>query len=666
MKPWWLLWWWVCGLAWPAWGVTLNADTPQRPLAGQVWLLEDRSRTMTLDEVRSSAHAARFQPVVAPSGQPLNLGFTHSVYWVRIPLQRTADAPALWLLEIPFALIDELDFFAPGQPAIRSGSARPVVQRPVFHRHFVFPVTLDTAPQDFYLRVAADNPMTLPLVLWQTAAYSQHDQIATLLQGLYYGCVLILCVYHLFLAWSLRDRRFALYAAYCLAMGLGMFAGNGFAGLYLWPDTPQFDRISQNLFLSLAAALGLMFSSAFLQLDVRQPRQALLWRGLSAALWLVAALLWAAMWRPSAQQPLHIAFMVLSSASALGILYSGAQQWRAGMKEARLFMLGWGMVWGAALVATARAFGWLPTNAFTGYVLQIASAVEMPLLSLALADIIRHERQRHEARQAYSLDALRASEARLEHTVAERTRQIEQALQSEKALLAQHLRFSTMISHEVRNPLGIIDGQLSLMAKEHELGIQHLDKRLPVLLGAVRRMASMFNRWLEHSRMGLALDNLDAHRIPLNDWVQRQVHSNAYCLTQHRWTLTLTPTAAQVEADEYLLETAFVNLLENASKYAAAGTLIAIETRTRPGWVGIAVCDEGPGIAPEHHEDIFRDYFRLEPEGGVRGMGLGLPIVRRIVLAHQGQLELDSAPGRGSCFCIWLPECGTATTATAT
>lgn len=290
----------------------------------------------------------------------------------------------------------------------------------------------------------------------------------------------------------------------------------------------------------------------------------------------------------------------------------------------------------------------------------------MPLLSLALADIIRHERQRHEARQAYSLDALRASEARLEHTVAERTRQIEQALQSEKALLAQHLRFSTMISHEVRNPLGIIDGQLSLMAKEHELGIQHLDKRLPVLLGAVRRMASMFNRWLEHSRMGLALDNLDAHRIPLNDWVQRQVHSNAYCLTQHRWTLTLTPTAAQVEADEYLLETAFVNLLENASKYAAAGTLIAIETRTRPGWVGIAVCDEGPGIAPEHHEDIFRDYFRLEPEGGVRGMGLGLPIVRRIVLAHQGQLELDSAPGRGSCFCIWLPECGTATTATAT
>lgn len=68
MKPWWLWWWWVCGLAWPAWGVTLNADTPQRPLAGQVWLLKDRSRTMTLDEVRSSAHAARFQPVAAPSG----------------------------------------------------------------------------------------------------------------------------------------------------------------------------------------------------------------------------------------------------------------------------------------------------------------------------------------------------------------------------------------------------------------------------------------------------------------------------------------------------------------------------------------------------------------------------------------------------------------------
>jgi signal transduction histidine kinase len=108
-------------------------------------------------------------------------------------------------------------------------------------------------------------------------------------------------------------------------------------------------------------------------------------------------------------------------------------------------------------------------------------------------------------------------------------------------------------------------------------------------------------------------------------------------------------------ADESLLEVALLNLIDNACKYSEPGQTVVIEVRARPGAVGVAVIDQGCGIDAGDHEAIFEDYYRVQPEGPVTGMGLGLAFVRRIVQMHQGQLELHSARGQGSSFCIWLP-----------
>lgn len=98
-----------------------------------------------------------------------------------------------------------------------------------------------------------------------------------------------------------------------------------------------------------------------------------------------------------------------------------------------------------------------------------------------------------------------------------------------------------------------------------------------------------------------------------------------------------------------------LNLIDNACKYSEPGRPVLIETRSKPGWIGIAVSDQGSGIEAKDHGAIFDDYYRVRPEGAVPGIGLGLAFVRRIVQLHQGDLELSSALGQGSCFCLWLP-----------
>ncbi len=129
----------------------------------------------------------------------------------------------------------------------------------------------------------------------------------------------------------------------------------------------------------------------------------------------------------------------------------------------------------------------------------------------------------------------------------------------------------------------------------------------------------------------------------------RSYHEN------HTLELLLSPEAQHIWADEQLLHILLLNLIDNACKYSPNESQVRIETRYRSGMTGIAVIDQGCGIPKQFHEDIFREYFRVNPTSMVRGVGLGLPFVKRIVSLHSGHIELVSDAGLGSSFCVWLP-----------
>jgi signal transduction histidine kinase len=646
---------------------SLGPDERRVDLAAEVELLEDPSGELDFDAVSGPDLAGHFRRLESP-GQAVNLGFSASTFWLRVPLQRRAEAPESWLLEIAYTNLDYVDAYLPGQPPRLTGTHRPMSSRPFRERYFVFPLQLSTEPQFVYLRISSRHALTVPLRLWQPQARQQREGNALLLQYLYYGGLLALLLYHLLLGFSLRDRRFFLYALYALPLGLGMLAGNGLGRVLLWPHSHAFDEIAQSCLLGLAGSMALLFSREFLRTRQRQrwidrlmAAIALLFLGLSA-------LLLASLWWPLPVMLFNQLIYVCGLLMGALVLTASWLEYRRGQGGARFFLLSWAILWLGVLVASLRAFGLLPTNTLTAYAIQLSSVAEMLLLSLALAEIIHAERRAREAAQQQALEASRRSEERLEAAVQARTEQLriqaeqlrergeqlERSLASEKQVLAQYVRFGSMISHEFRNPLAVIDSQLRLLAKEHEQGRDRLDQRLPVAQRAVSRLARMFDQWLKSDRIGQSLQDISPHAIPLRPWLEHLVEG-LYCLSEHRIELQLDPAAVQVVADDHLLEIALANLVENASKYAPAGSLITLQTRASPGRVGIAVIDLGPGIAPEHQQAVFEDFYRVQPEGGVRGMGLGLPIVQRIVQAHGGELRLESEPGQGCCFCIWLP-----------
>jgi two-component system phosphate regulon sensor histidine kinase PhoR len=115
--------------------------------------------------------------------------------------------------------------------------------------------------------------------------------------------------------------------------------------------------------------------------------------------------------------------------------------------------------------------------------------------------------------------------------------------------------------------------------------------------------------------------------------------------------------AVRVEGDAEALALLANNLLDNALKYTPAGGKVWLRLRTEGEWAVLEVQDTGIGIARDHHDRVFERFYRVDKARSreLGGTGLGLSIVKHICKAHGGRVTLDSVPGTGSTFLVFLP-----------
>lgn len=120
----------------------------------------------------------------------------------------------------------------------------------------------------------------------------------------------------------------------------------------------------------------------------------------------------------------------------------------------------------------------------------------------------------------------------------------------------------------------------------------------------------------------------------------------------------LSAEAKGVQADGEQLRRVFINIIGNALKFTPAGGKITVRSQKREGMVQIDIADTGCGIPPEAREKIFEEFYRVENSINeqVRGTGLGLALVKRIIEAHGGKIWVESQVNAGSTFSFTLPQ----------
>jgi two-component system sensor histidine kinase KdpD len=215
------------------------------------------------------------------------------------------------------------------------------------------------------------------------------------------------------------------------------------------------------------------------------------------------------------------------------------------------------------------------------------------------------------------------------------------------------------LSHDLRTPLGSIEGAASsLLQESNGLSPEAQQEMAEAILEESRRMTRLVTNLLDMVRVETGALAVHKEWQPLEEALGVALLRLEERLVAHAVDIRLPPALPLVPIDELLIEQVFINLLENAAKHTPRGTPIAVSAWAENGSVMVEVVDGGPGIPIGEEETIFRKFHRTagaDHAGPAGGSGLGLTICRGIIAAHGGRMWLERSVAEGACFRFTLP-----------
>ncbi|MCC6395215.1 MAG: GHKL domain-containing protein [Bryobacterales bacterium] len=229
----------------------------------------------------------------------------------------------------------------------------------------------------------------------------------------------------------------------------------------------------------------------------------------------------------------------------------------------------------------------------------------------------------------------------------------------EVALARRQSDFVSAVSHEFRTPLTSMRHLTDLLVSRSIASEERKAQYYELLANETGRLHRMVESLLSFGRIEVGAYAWHLERADTARFVQGLVEEFRLAPEARDRVVScrIEEGLPPIQADREALSRALWNLLENAAKYSAAGSPIRVAARRQGNSVLLAVEDEGAGIPVGERERIFQKFVRGADakQTGVRGVGIGLALVKRIVEAHGGTVRLESEPGRGSTFTLVLP-----------
>lgn len=383
--------------------VELDDNSDQLNLAHQVRYRIDRSGQLTGNDVQGSLSSGAWQPAVQQYDN-INFGYTHDTYWFHLRLKNISERTIRKYLEIGYPVLDYIDVMqqsSSGHTRLLSmGDKRPFDERPVQHRNFVIPLQLHASETlDLFIRVHTTSSMQLPITLWRDTTLLETAQSQMLGLGIYYGTMVVMILYNLFVFLSVRETNYLYYVLYVACMALFLASLNGVSYQYLWPDSIWWNDQSIVFFLAGVVLFAALFTINFLRVPEVFPRI----HHIGTAIVVVSTLVMIA----TLFIPYSTMILVVIGWAVFGIAFAiviGMYRWMTGDSSAKYYCIAWYSMLLGGVVLAMNKFDILPRNFFTENATQLGSALEVILLSFALADRLNVEKRRRFQAQLQSLE----------------------------------------------------------------------------------------------------------------------------------------------------------------------------------------------------------------------------------------------------------------------
>lgn len=620
--------------------VEFDEFTQSLPLGRSLQVFEDPSGQASIADVRAQAAAGNFKP---HDKATLNAGYSRSAFWLKIDLHYRPSNPAAqrtWLLELAYPPLDHLDLYMPDAAGDyrlvrQTGDALPFASREIHQNNYLFDLSFKPDQQQtVYLRLASEGSIQAPVTLWSSTAYLEDQPVRLYVLGIIYGVLLGMVVYNLFIFLSVRDTSYLYYIFYIASFGLYQLSVNGAAVEYFWPDNPWWANAATPFFIGCAGLFGSQFARSFLQTKTHSRWLDRLLIGLIA----FGALVIGLSLMTSYALALRLA-TTLALTFTVVIFAAGILAWWRGLRVARYFIIAWSAFLLGGVVNTLMVLGLLPNVFLTMYASQIGSAIEVALLSLALADRI---------------NAMREQQAQTLYDAGQKLEVLNQQLAHSNKLKDE---FLATLTHELRTPMNGVIGSLELM-QTVDLDPE-LEQYQQTAAGSARDMMRMVNGILTLTELQAGKLKASPGSFSLRAVVEAlrvQFDGNAASKSLDFKVEVLPTLPDRLHGDSAKLAQCLECLLDNAIKFTRVGGL-ALRVTGKPSTgnrlaLSFAVIDTGIGFTDLGEATMYQRFFQLDGsmtrEYG--GLGVGLAICRQLVELLGGKLTHRSEPGRGSRF----------------
>ncbi|MGJ7033059.1 sensor histidine kinase [Niabella hirudinis] len=653
-------------------------------------------------------------PFQSYRGQVPNFFISHSVFWLRVRIRNNTDYPRL-LVALSHPTLDEVVFYAVKGDGTLIDSAvisekEPFGSRANKNQNYLFNLNMAKGSEEtVYVKLYASEQILVPIEVGIIKSVQERLALKDLVFGLYTGLILSMFLYNFFLLFSTRDKSYFYYVLYVLFVGLSQAMLQGYSFRFLWPNHPGINGYANVLIPFLNGIAAAEFIRHFLnlkQLSAKLNRRMLI----IELAYCVAFVLCILQFRQEAQVVVQF---VAAAGSAYVLVMLSNLSYRK-IRVAKFLLLAWTVFLCSVIIFVLRNAGLLPYNDFTYYALQVGSAAEAMLLSLALADKINTYRREEELARREALrisleneQLIKEQNIVLEKEVSNRTEQLQHTneelkeamsqIQHTQAKLVENEKMASLgqltagIAHEINNPINFVTSnirpleadvtdlqqvirkyealdlakdlppQLADIEKyKTEIDLEYVYEEIGILLSGIKEGANRTSEIVKGLKSFARVDEANWKRVDINEGIDSTLLLVKNTFPQNFQLVKELGNLPLAECEPGKINQVIMNIITNAvqaieERMREDGNTgrLTIKTWEQGGTIKISIGDNGKGMTEEVRSKIFDPFFTTKDVGA--GTGLGLSIVQGIIEKHNGSIQVLTEPGSGTTFVISLP-----------
>ncbi|MGF1924285.1 MAG: sensor histidine kinase, partial [Bacteroidia bacterium] len=660
---------------------------------------------------------ASFEEVIKQKFKPskknidiLNFGLSQSTYWIKLNSHKAQDfsGQVLYIDQSRLSSaalfihnIDTIVRLMPYNPFDYSGGR--------FTQGKIFQLPENIGKEtDIYIRVKSNENLILPISITKEETLLEKISSRGIIFGFYTGIMTIMFIYNLFLYIIIRDKSYIYYVFYILCAWLTQISIQGYSAKYFWEEGSLMNNYATTLFSIIALIFASLFTLTFLNTKLFSKTFDKLIKifFILTILNLLALFFTGTFFAFIVMQVLTLCGAILALSSSYFVYF------KKHFKPAGYYLVAWSVLLIGAILFILKDYRIIPYNNFTSYLLQISSAVEVMLLSFALADKINFFKKENEIAQAQALNAslenqklIKEQNIVLEKKVKERTEELESAnstlnitltnLKDTQSQLVDAEKMAALgqltagIAHEINNPINFVTSNIrpleldindlkevitkyedidltkdlqpqldEIDSFKKQIDLDFVNKEIVTLLSGISEGAKRTAEIIRSLRNFSRLDESDTKPIDLNEGLESTIVLVRNNIPSYITVVKDFGNLPKVECQAGKINQIFMNLISNAIQAIKSKAVQGEEeTLTIRSWyeaqqVKVSIKDTGIGMTEEVKHRIFEPFFTTKDIG--EGTGLGLSIVFSIIETHKGNIEVITKPNEGTEFIVTL------------